>query len=122
MIDFNTGKEILNRFFGSEKKTTVLYNNRIYMIKYPDPVRQRNNLLSYMNNQFSEYIGCNIFSSCGINAQETTLGYFADKNGNNRTVVGCVDFTQHGGTLHEFNKLCNQIMIDEKADVSILTL
>ena len=119
MIDFNLGDEILNRFFGSEKKTTVLYDGSIYMIKYPDPVRERNNLLSYMNNQYSEYIGCRVFQSCGLTAQETALGHFTDAKGINKVVVGCKDFTENGGILHEFYKLSNQVLIDEKLDVSI---
>ena len=27
MIDFNQGEERFNKFLGSEKKTTILYNN-----------------------------------------------------------------------------------------------
>ena len=61
MIDFNLGDEIINKFLGSENKKTIIYNNEIYMIKFPDPVRDKDNPLSYMNNQFSEHIGCKIF-------------------------------------------------------------
>ena len=61
LIDFDKGEEMLNKFAGSEAKTTILYKNEVYMIKYPDPVRQKKNLLSYMNNQYSEHIGCSIF-------------------------------------------------------------
>ena len=66
MIDFNKGKEIFNKFAGSEAKTAILYENEVYMIKYPDPIRQKKNILSYMNNQYSEHIGCSIFRVCGI--------------------------------------------------------
>jgi len=68
MIDFNKGKEIFNKFRGSEVKTTILYENEVYMIKYPDPIRDKRNVLSYMNNQFSEHIGSRIFEACGMNA------------------------------------------------------
>jgi len=112
MIDFDKGDEKLNRFFGSERKTTVVLDSEIYMIKYPDPVRDLRNALSYMNNQYSEHIGCCIFRACGIEAQETALGYFTDINGKRKIVVGCKDFTQDGGTLHEFSKLCSQVITD----------
>jgi len=112
MIDFDKGDEKLNKFFGSERKTTVVLDNEVYMIKYPDPVRDLRNALSYMNNQYSAHIGCRIFRACGIEAQETALGYFTDMNGERKIVVGCKDFTQGGGTLHEFSKLGSQIITD----------
>ena len=114
MIDFNKGKEIYNKFRGSEVKTTILYENEVYMIKYPDPIRDKRNILSYMNNQFSEYIGSSIFRVCGIKAQETALGYFTTKNGQKKIVVGCKDFTQNGGILVEFSMFENQVMIEGK--------
>lgn len=119
MIRFNKGEEKLNKFLGSERKTTVLYENEVYMIKYPDPVRDKRNALSYMNNQFSEHIGCRIFLSCGFLTQETALGYFQAANGAEKIVVGCKDFTQDGGTLHEFSKLGNQAMVDGKIETTI---
>ena len=88
------------------------------MIKYPDPVRAKNNVLSYMNNQFSEDIGCKIFKSCGFITQDTELGYFRDKNEKNKVVVGCVDFTQEGANLHEFSKLGNQTMINSRGKIN----
>ena len=39
MLNFNDGVEQPNKFLGSEKKTTILLNNKIYMLKYPDPIR-----------------------------------------------------------------------------------
>jgi len=114
MVDFNKGEELPNRFGGSEAKTTVLYENTIYMIKYPDPIRQKKNVLSYMNNQFSEHIGCGIFASCGIKTQETLLGYMKDINGKEKIVVGCKDFTQDGSQLLEFSKFANQILVEGK--------
>jgi len=52
LINFNMAEEKINKFLGSEKKTTILYNDELYMLKYPDPVRAdrfRENL-SYKNN------------------------------------------------------------------------
>ena len=122
MLDFNKGQEQLNRYLGAERKTTVLLDGSLYMLKYPDPIRdtKRKADLSYKNNQFSEYIGCNIFRACGIEAQETLLGFFTDKDGKRKLVVACKDFTQDGGTLYEMAKLENQAMAnDARADLSI---
>jgi len=116
MIYFDDGEEKLNKFLGSEKKTTVLYKNELYMLKYPDPIRGKKlkDLLSYKNNQYSEHIGSSIFRACGVAAQETALGYFTDANGKEKIVVGCKDFTQDGGTLYEFSKLANQTTASEE--------
>ena len=114
MIDFDIGKERLNNYLGAEKKTTVLYNDEIYMLKYPDPVRASKikGSLSYKNNQFSEHVGCSVFRSCGFNTQETVLGYFTDNSGKRKIVVGCKDFTQQGGSFYEAKKLQNQSSVD----------
>ena len=36
MLNFNDGEERLNKFSGSEKKTTILFDGTLYMLKYPD--------------------------------------------------------------------------------------
>jgi len=122
MLDFNQGTEQFNRYLGAERKTTVLLDGDLYMLKYPDPIR-RTKLredLSYKNNQFSEHIGSNIFRACGMDAQETALGFFTDKDGKKKLGVGCKDFTQHGGTLYEMAKLASQTMVnDARASLSI---
>jgi len=41
MIDFNNGVEVINKFAGSEKKITVNYNGYVYMLKFPDPIREK---------------------------------------------------------------------------------
>ncbi|MDR2545880.1 MAG: HipA domain-containing protein [Lachnospiraceae bacterium] len=122
MINFNDGEERLNRFLGSEKKTTIFYGNELYMLKYPDPIRDKKlkDMLSYKNNQYSEHIGSSIFKACGFEAQETVLGYFTDSTGKEKLVVGCKDFTLDGGTLYEFSKLANQTTAsDEKLGATI---
>jgi len=116
MIDFDVGERMFNKFLGSEKKDTVLLAGIIYMIKYPDPIREqkRKDIISYKNNQYSEQIGSRIFLSCGIAAQDTALGYYTDRtSGKRKIVVGCKDFTQNGSTLYEMDKLSNPIAPDE---------
>ena len=66
MIDFCLGTEIPNRFSGSEKKKTILYDGRRYLVKFPDPIRQKNAEVTYINNVFSEYVGSRIFQSTGM--------------------------------------------------------
>lgn len=93
MIDLTGCKEVFGDFAGSERKITLYYNNEKYMIKFPDPVREMKNDLSYMNNQFSEDIGCKIFKSIGIPVQETFLAkYTSPEDGKTRIVVACKDF------------------------------
>ena len=116
MIDFNKGTEQFNKFLGSEKKTTFLYDGTIYMLKYPDPIKGSvlGGSLSYKNNQFSEHIGSLIFKSCGFVTHETVLGTFTDKNGKDKIVVGCKDFTQYGGNLYEMKMLANQTNVNNE--------
>ena len=122
MLNFNNGEERLNKFSGSEKKTTILYEGTLYMLKYPGPIRSHKlrGMLSYKNNQFSEHIGSNIFRASGFKVQETVLGYFTDKSGKEKIVVGCKDFTQDGSTLYEVSKLANQAAVSSgKLDATI---
>ena len=122
MINFNGGREKLNKFTGSERKRTIVLDGETYMLKFPDPVRHPKfkDLLSYKNNVFSEHIGSSIFKSCGIDTQDTVLGYFVDEKGKQKTVVGCKDFTADGGDLYEISTLVNQITSsDEKLGPTI---
>jgi len=120
MIDFNQGLTDINKFGGSEKKITISLDGDFYMVKFPDPIRSKNNLLSYMNNQFSEYIGCKIFESTGVKTQDTVLGFYTNDEGKKKIVVGCKDFTQAGSMLYEFSKLAVGLhQTDKKITASI---
>ena len=57
MVNFSEAIEVLNSYKGSEKKKTLIYNNKKYLVKFPDPIREKNKNISYINNAFSEYIG-----------------------------------------------------------------
>ncbi|MGN0949163.1 MAG: HipA domain-containing protein [Mitsuokella sp.] len=110
MIHFNNEKEIPNTFFGgSEQKRAYEIDGKIYMVKFPDPVRQKKNGLSYMNNQFSEYIGCHIFRTLGIPAQNTFLGDYQTETGKRKIVVACENFCTDGYSLMEFSKLARAV-------------
>ena len=69
MIDFSKAIEELNSYKGSEKKKTLVYNKKRYLVKFPDPIREKNKNISYINNAYSEYIGSNIFKIIGIDTQ-----------------------------------------------------
>ena len=60
MIDFSKATEELKSYKGSEKKKTLIYDNKRYLVKVPDPIREKNKNISYINNAFSEYVGSNI--------------------------------------------------------------
>lgn len=105
MIDLTNMKEVPNKFGGSEKKKTVIYDNRCYLIKFPDPARGKTRKsMRYINNQYSEYIGCKIFKEIGFDVQNTFLALYNDAN-TAKVVVACEDFTQDGAVLSEFSKL-----------------
>ncbi len=74
MIDFTNVSEELNSYKGSEKKKTLLFNNKKHLVKFPDPVQDKNKNISYINNAYSEYIGSNVFRICGFKTQNTILG------------------------------------------------
>ena len=96
-----------NRFGGSEKKRTLIYEGKTYMVKFPDPVRSaKRTTLSYINNQFSEHIGCEIFRYLGIPAQQTFLATCIDPmSKKEKIVVACELFCQNGeGNLIEFSR------------------
>lgn len=109
MIDFTQCPELFSNYGGSEKKRKLVFQGENYLVKFPDPVREKKNELSYMNNQFSEYIGCHIFESVGIPVQETLLGVYHEATGKDKVVVACKDFTSPECSLREFASLANGI-------------
>ena len=52
-------------------------------------------------------MGCHIFNSIGIKAQNTILGIFKLENGIEKNVCACEDFTGDGWRLVEFQNLKN---------------
>src|SRR5699024_9210958 len=102
--DFTNAIEELNNYKGSEKKKTLIYNDKKYLVKFPDPIREKNKNISYINNAFSEYIGSNVFGIVGYKVQNTILGkYFY--NGKEKIVCACEDFTDDDHILYEFESL-----------------
>ncbi len=118
MIDFTNAVEEFNNYKGSEKKKTLIYNNKKYLVKFPDPIREKNKNISYINNAFSEYIGSNIFKICGFETQNTILGKY-NYNGKEKIVCGCEDFTNNKTVLYEFENLALSTNPDKKIETEI---
>lgn len=66
MIDFSNCI-VRNKTYPWAKggKISVIYDDELYMLKF------------YPSVNVSEYLGCHIFESIGIKAQETVLGTYA---------------------------------------------
>lgn len=118
MIDFTNALEEFNHYRGSEKKKTLLLNNKKYLVKFPDPIREKNKNISYINNAFSEYIGSNIFKMVGIDTQNTILGIY-NYNGKEKIVCACEDFTTDKDLLYEFELLVLSYNPDKKINTEL---
>ena len=118
MINFTNAVEEFNTYSGSEKKKTLIYDNNKYLVKFPDPVRQKNKNISYINNAFSEYIGSNVFKMAGFNTQNVVLGIY-NYNGKDKIVCGCTDFTDNNHILCEFENLALSSNPDKKIETEI---
>lgn len=118
MIDFSNATEEFNNYKGSEKKKTLIYNGKKYLVKFPDPIREKNKNISYINNAFSEYIGSNIFKMIGFETQNTILGKY-NYNGKEKIVCACEDFTSDDSELFEFEGLALSTNPDKKIDTEL---
>lgn len=118
MINFTNCKEELNNYKGSEKKKTLIYENKKYLVKFPDPIREKNKNISYINNAFSEYIGSNIFKIVGFPTQNTILGIYK-YNEKEKIVCACEDFTDSSKTLYEFENLALSTNPDKKIETEL---
>ena len=106
LVDFSNAIEIAPEYTGSEKKKTMILDNKKYLVKFPDPNRSSKLEISYINNVFSEYIGSKIFKLCGFKTQNVILGTY-NKAGKEKIVCGCEDFTNSETKLVEFEKFEN---------------
>ena len=118
MVDFTNAIEQLNTYKGSEKKKTLIYGNKKYLVKFPDPVREKNKSISYINNAFSEYIGSNIFKIVGFKTQNTILGIYK-YNAKEKIVCACEDFTDNENVLYEFENLALSTNPDKKIETEL---
>ena len=118
MVDFNSAIEVFNNYKGSEKKKTLIYNNKRYLVKFPDPIIRENTNLSFKNNAFSEYVGSNVFQMSRFNTQNTILGKYI-YNGKEKIVCACEDFTDDDNILYEFESLALSTNPDKKIETEL---
>ncbi len=118
MIDFTKCKEEFNNYKGSEKKKTLIYNGKKYLVKFPDPSKEKNVNLSYKNNTVSEYIGSNIFKMAGFKTQNTVLGTYI-YNEKEKIVCACEDFNNDIESLYEFENLALSSNPDKKIETEL---
>ena len=118
MFNFSNAVEELNNYRGSEKKKTLIYNNKKYLVKFPDPIREKNKEISYINNAFSEYIGSNIFKIIGFKVQNTILGTY-NYDGKEKIVCACEDFTDENHVLYEFENIALSVNPDKKIETEL---
>lgn len=96
-------------------KRSIYYGGELYMLKFPHAAT-RNPNLHYSNDIMSEHLGSTIFNILGIQAQETILGIYRekDKEGNVKTydIVACKDFadTRKGLIFQDFASLKNEVV------------
>lgn len=105
-INEHIKKKLINKYRGSERKETVILDDgNTYLIKMLDKTREVNRRLSYINNAISEYLGCKIIESIGLDVQEVKLGEYktTSTDGENKSyiVCACKDFVPIGYSLAE---------------------
>lgn len=118
MVDFTNAIEELNNYKGSEKKKTLIYKDKKYLVKFPDPIREKNKKISYINNAFSEYVGSNIFKKCNIETQNTILGIYK-YCGKEKIVCACEDFTNEENSLYEFESIALSTNPDKRIETEL---
>ena len=112
MIDFTNCQTLKKSYGGANgNKICIKYNGEKYMLKFPSTPTKKTEL-SYANGCISEYISCHIYNILNIPVQQTLLGTYT-KNGKEKIVVACKDFTDIGIVLQDFGSLKNQIIDSE---------
>ena len=106
MIDFTNCPKNYKYYSGADRKLSINYNNKNYILKFPNNAKD-NKEISYSNSVFSEYIGCHIFNMLNLQAQETILGTYKYENGTVKDVVACLDFNTDDYKLVEFSNFQN---------------
>lgn len=81
-----------NDYGGHGTKTAVLYNGKRYLMKIPEPVREKSDLELSLHS-VSEYISCHIAQSMGLECQNTILGEWTNPEGRRLDCCLCEDFT-----------------------------
>lgn len=108
-MDFTNLQKRNKTYAGANgSKIAVILDGEQYMLKFPS-MPSLNKEMSYTNGCVSEYLGSHIFEIAEIPVQKTLLGTFT-KNGKEKIVVACKDFTTHETVLQDFASLKNTII------------
>ena len=113
MLDITNCSNDISIYGGSEIKKTYFIDGLKYMVKFPDPIMEKNRSISYVNNQFSEYIGSHIFELFNIDTQETKL-VKCNIDGKTKIGVACLDFLMPDDKLFEFKNLSYSLNSDKR--------
>ncbi|MFI3213087.1 MAG: hypothetical protein R3Y24_07070 [Eubacteriales bacterium] len=85
-------KKLINKYGGSERKETIVLDDGYeYLLKLPDPTREKKRMLSYINNTVSEYIGCKIMEQLKFSVQKVILGEYItiSSKGEEQKYIAC---------------------------------
>lgn len=113
MLDITKYDSFVSLYGGSEVKKTYYIDGKKYMVKFPDPIREAKNNVSYVNNQYSEYIGCKIFEIFDIDVQKVRLAK-CNINNKEKIAVMCEDFLCDDEDLIEFKNLSYSLNLEKK--------
>ena len=109
-VDFTNSPRLPGRAYNGAngKKIAVSFAGACWMLKCPPPAGDRPTALSYTNSCLSEHLASTAFRMLGIDAQETRLGTY--RNGREKVVCACRDFTAGGRILHDFCSVKNTVI------------
>ena len=112
-VDFTACPRVPGRAYNGAngKKICVEFEGARWMLKFPPPAGERPTALSYTNSCLSEHLASSAFRLLGLDAQETRLGTF--RNGREKVVCACRDFTAGGKVLYDFCSVKNTVLESE---------
>lgn len=112
-IDFTDCPRVPGRAYNGAngKKIAVSYEGATWILKFPPDAHDKPNELSYSNSNISEHLGSTIYRMLDIPAQETMLGIH--RNGREKVVCACRDFTRPGIRLYDFCSIKNTVLDGE---------
>lgn len=112
-IDFTDCPRVPGRAYNGAngKKIAVSYMGATWILKFPPDAHDKPNDLSYSNSNISEHLGSTIYRQLGIPAQDTMLGIH--RNGREKVVCACRDFTRPGIRLYDFCSIKNTVLDGE---------
>ena len=97
-MDFsNCEYDLYKSYSGKQPKLPIKYNGKSYILKYREEDKGQP-----VYSDISEYIGCKIYESLGMEVQKVIQGTY-----NGKSVVLCENFLKKGEVLQEFSNFTN---------------